>query len=124
MNNRVRPLTGFKNFLGLAGACLFVVLLIVGGVYAVIGVDDMFNGRVQPIPEFSYQNNVLTFQDYNKNQYKLPLPKDIVIKPTDTLEIRYLTNRGEISVISSVHVNGNIVYSGNPHLPFTVTKFK
>lgn len=124
MNKSVKPLTGIKRVLATIAIWLFVILFIIWGAYAVSKVGDMFLGSIKPITEFSYEKNVLSFQDYDKNQYRLPLPKDIVIKPTDNLELRYITNRGEISLISSVYVNGNLVYSGDPNLPFVITKFK
>lgn len=124
MNKSVKPLTGIKRVLATIAIWLFVILFIVWGAYAVSKVGDMFLGSIKPITEFSYEKNVLSFQDYDKNQYRLPLPKDIVIKPTDNLELRYITNRGEISLISAVYVNGNLVYSGDPNLPFVITKFK
>lgn len=120
MDIKVELVSFFKEVLRTIVCISVVVIFLIGSIY----VSGYIILMPEPITAFSYKNNVLVFQDDNNNQYKLPLTKEIVIKPTDKLELSYTTIRGEIRNIFAVYVNGKLVYEGQPYLSFVVTKFK
>lgn len=72
-----------------------------------------FSPNKVKLKSFNILNNILSFRSSDVglcgNSYELMLSKDFKIRETDTIEISYNINRGDITSIREIFINGNLL---------------